>query len=238
MIRLIRLLQILFPALLMTLVGSLSQGQNPNVTPEQMEKVHSHLFRQGERWQIQTMLSRGTGDVHVPCNLGVAQSIVLPLNSQLATLTTASDLVVLAKAQAGTTHVNDDQSFLYTDWNFTVEEVLKDNPQASVPWGATILVTRLGGHLEINGRMVYANCPDFEEFVTGREYVLYLKYLPQTGAYVSHGWGFLVSPVVRRLNPHTPRYPGEAEVTDKEALLSIARDAVGASAKTPPGGQL
>jgi len=54
-----------------------------------------------------------------------------------------------------------DKDFLYTDWNFTVEEVMKTNGNSPVYRGATILVTRPGGKLQVNGRTVYATCGIF-----------------------------------------------------------------------------
>src|SRR5216683_6320161 len=108
-----------------------SQGQGAKLQPDQVEKVHSRLFHKGPVGQIPDMLSRGTGDIYVPCVVPVWQKVKVPFLDELAMLASKSDLIVLAKAETGATHMNADKDFLYADWNFVVEEVLKGNPKAS-----------------------------------------------------------------------------------------------------------
>lgn len=165
------------------------------------------------------MLSKGTGDVHIPCVVGISQQIKVDLPHQPAAPAADSDLVVLAKAETGTSHMNADKDFLYTDWNFVSEEILKNNSYSAVQTGATILATRPGGKLQVNGRTVYADCADFLSFANGQQYLLYLRFIPETGAYAIR-WGaaaFLVStPTPKRLDDSH-----ESEVTDKDALLKM-----------------
>lgn len=200
-------------------------------TPDQIETVHSQLFHKGVVGQITDMLSKGTGDVHIPCIVGISQHIQVPFSQQLVALAADSDLVALAKAETGTSHMNADKDFLYTDWNFVTEEILKNNSYSAVGTGATILVTRPGGKLQVNGRTVYADCPDFLSFANGQQYLLYVRFIPETGAYALR-WGgaaFLVStPTPKRLNPES-----ESELTDKDALFKKARDAVVTSHTMP-----
>ena len=208
------------------------QGAN-NLTPDQVEKVHSRLFHKGPVGQIPDMLSKGTGDIYVPCIVPVWQRVMVPFVDDLAMLASKSSLIVLAKAGTGTTHMNADKDFLYTDWTFIVEEVLKDNPQAPVLNGGTILVTRPGGKLQINGRAVHATCADFDDFASGQEYLLYLGFLPETGAYASNGTAaFAVSPAPKRLDSFHYR---ESEVGDRDALLKRARESVTTSSRFPRG---
>lgn len=207
-----------------------AQGAN-KPTPDQIEKVHSQLFHKGVVGQITDMLSKGTGDVYAVCIVGISQHIQVPFSQQLVALAAGSDLVVLAKAETGTSHMSADKDFLYTDWNFVTEEILKNNAYSAVETGATILVTRPGGKLQVDGRTVYADCPNFLSFANGQQYLLYLQFIPETGAYALR-WGgaaFLVStPTAKRLdNSH------ESEVTDKDTLLKNVRDAVVTSRTMP-----
>jgi hypothetical protein len=211
-------------------------GQGANqLTPDQGENVHSRLFQKGSVGQIPDMLSRGSGDVYLACVVGISQRVHVErsLPEELGLMASDSDLVVLGKVGTGTTHTTADKDWLYTDWNFAVEEVLKDNPKASVHPGATILVTRPGGKLQVNGRMVYATCSDFQEFASGPEYLLYLRFIPETGAYVAGGSGaFAFSPVPRRLDSVHYR---ELAGPDEGALLKAARDGLAISVKSPRG---
>lgn len=201
-------------------------------TPDQIEKVHSRLFNKGIFGQITDMLSKGTGDVHLPCIVGISQHIQVPFSRQLLALAADSDLVVLAKAETGTSHMSANKDFLYTDWYFVAEEILKNNSYSAVGTDATILVTRPGGKLQVNGRTVYADCPNFLSFANRQQYLLFLRFIPETGAYALH-WGsaaFLVStPRAKRLDDSD-----EPEVTDKDTLLKNVRDAVVISRTMPP----
>lgn len=217
--------------------GRLSgQGQAAGtLTPAQVEKVHSRLFHKGAAGQIPDMISRTSGDVHIPCVVPVVQRVALPPLGELATLACDSDLVVLGKT--GTrhgSHMTADKDFLYTDWDFVVEEVLKDNPKAPVHAGTAILITRPGGALQVNGRMVYAICSDLSDFVTSREYLLYLRFVPETGAYaVETGWrGFGFSGEKTLGLGASPHYP-ELGASGKGTLLKTARDGVAVMVKSP-----
>jgi hypothetical protein len=208
--------------MLMLFLGALAVRGQGAKAPDQVEKVHSRLFRKGPVGQIPAMLSKSTGDVHVPCVPGVVQRIQMPLVDELGMLTSESDLVVLGKTVQGTSHLNADKDFIYSDWNFSVEEVLKDNIHAAVQPGATILVTRPGGKLQMNGRTVYANCTDFLDFESGQQYLLYLRFVPETGAYAIDGGSraFAVS-TTRRLDSVNYYKP---EASDKDTLLEHARE--------------
>jgi hypothetical protein len=228
----------LLSLLLLTLLFAAPiQGQGANKPPDQVEKVHSRLPHTGGAvGEIPERLSKTTGDVHVRCVLGVTQKVaVIPPPSpvdELGMLAAESDLVVLGKTGTGTAHMTAEKDFLYTDWNFIVEEVLKSNANSPVYPGATILVTRPGGKLQVNGRTVYATCGDFLDFATGQEYLLYLRFVPETGAYaIGGGWGsFAVSPTTKRLDPFN--YP-DWKTTDKDTLLKTARDGVVKSGQFP-----
>jgi hypothetical protein len=55
-----------------------------------------------------------------------------------------SDAVIIATAQTGASHLTSDQRFVYTDWNFAVEQVLKGNLQSPIAIGSTLIVTKVG----------------------------------------------------------------------------------------------
>jgi hypothetical protein len=191
--------------------GSNSSQVNKPLTPEQIAAVHGNLFRAGTPGQIQQQLAATKGDVVLrPFGMSSEIGIELPLDAKLLTLTCQNDVAVVAKAGASFSNPTADQGFVYTDWQFTVEQVLKDNPKAPIAGSASIVVTRPGGTLEIRGRKVYARLSNFRDFVQGEELLLYLHYVPETGAY-------------------SIREPNYFSISDE--VLKEARDAVNASAK-------
>jgi len=205
-------------------------AQGAKLTPDEIEKVHSRLFHKGPAGQIPDLLSKGTGVVQVPCVVPSDQRIGMSFSDELTVLAFKSNLVVVGKAETRKSHVNDDKSWLYSDWTFTVE-VLKDNPAAPVQAGATILVTRPGGQLVINGRLVNANCTDFREFISGQEYLLFLSFFSETGAYMSGGTAaFALSSLHRLDQAHYPT----VESVDKETLLKNCSGSYGQCSQSPP----
>jgi hypothetical protein len=137
------------------------------------------------------MLSQTSGDVELRTGRAPVMTIEMDAPNELANLACGSDLVVVGRTGAGVSHITADQGYVYTDWSFTVENVLKDNSKAPVRVGSQIVVTRPGGSLAVNGRKVSANPHEFRNFNQGEQLLLYLRFIPQTGAYLLTGpFGF------------------------------------------------
>jgi hypothetical protein len=141
------------------------RNQNPvALTPEEIESKHSQIFLFGRR-PLQETLSQTTGDIYVHGSFLSAQYQDIyserPNPSNIArlemeSLTCSCSLVVLGKVGTGTSHLTADKGFLYTDWGFAVEEVIRNNPDSSVTAGSSITIVKAGGRLQIQGRMVHA----------------------------------------------------------------------------------
>lgn len=193
-----------------------SPQNNKALTPEEVAKKHGNLFNAGPPGQIQEQLAHTKGDVRLLSTISPEMGIDMPMEWKFANLACQNDLVVVAKASSGSSHPTANQGYIYTDWQFGVEEVLRDNSKAPVRAGATIVVTRPGGVLEIGGRKVYAKLDHFRDFVPNEKLLLYLRFVPETGAY----------------SMFEPNYFG---ISDD--ILKLAREGVKAPAgNTPCGG--
>lgn len=222
------------------LVGlAFGQSTKPNLTPDQIEAVHSRLPHSGEPGAIPRLVAETPygNQVHINCPAAIVDEIQIMgpspytnLLSKLTGLTRSSDLAIIGKVGRGRTHQYADQSFLYTDWEMTVEQVIKNNSKAPVESGQMITVTRPGGVLHVDGRLVVADCANFIMWGTGHEYLLYLHYLPKTGAYsMSNGlaaFEFLDNNKARRLDLVNKR-----EEPDVDTLLNLAQEAVSEATK-------
>src|SRR6266702_1511537 len=109
--------RLFFLGTVLVLVGSAQSPGQGKLTPDQIEKVHSHLFHKGPVGQIPDMLSKGTGDVHIPCVVAVVQQMWGTPGEELSTFASNSELGVLAKTDSDTTHTTAGKHVLYTDWN-------------------------------------------------------------------------------------------------------------------------
>lgn len=211
------------------------------LTPQEIESKHSQIFPFG-RHPIQETLSKTTGDVYLHGSFLSMQYqdfyTERPNPSNIArlemeSLTCSCSLVVLGKIGTGTSHVTADSGFLYTDWGFLVEEVIRNNPDSSVTAGSSIAVVKAGGRLQIQGRMVYAIDDHFSDFQTGDEYLLFLHHIPKTGAYAafrSIGYVFRGGKAIQLSTDGTTKVHTSAlDQMDKNTLLNTARTSAAAT---------
>jgi hypothetical protein len=158
------------------------------VSADQSAKVHSHLFTANSTDTIPALMAKTKGDVTVTRfeNSGLQSAMPempgAPL-FRVKELTCISSLAVVATARSGISHMTSDKTFLYTDWTFAVDEVLKNSAKSPVNVDQLITVARPGGNLQIQGRRVYAIDKNFSDFQSGKSYLLYLEYIPDTGAF-------------------------------------------------------
>jgi hypothetical protein len=124
-----------------------------------------------------------------------------------------------------------DKSFLYTDWGVLVEQVLEENSQASVKPGASIVIVRPGGRLKVGDRTVYAVETTYRDFSAGEQYLLFLKFIPATGAYTSADHIYIVSS--SKTIPLFHHDFREVEALDKNTLLQLVKDGATASVQDP-----
>lgn len=119
-------------------------AQQQQKSESEVENVHKRLFHKGPVDEIPYMLSRGTGDLHLACVFASDQHVKDDRTpaEHLRDVVSQTDLAVVAKAGTHTTHITENNDFLYSDWNFSVEEVVKNNVKAPVALGATIRVAR------------------------------------------------------------------------------------------------
>jgi hypothetical protein len=98
-------------------------------------------------------------------------------------LSDESDAIIRGKAIKKTSQITEDDSFIFTDYIFFVTEVIKNNPVSPIQTGAKVTVTRPGGKVVFNGIIVTAINEAYKFLPLNRELVLFLKYVPEIGAY-------------------------------------------------------
>ena len=106
-----------------------------------------------------------------------------PLPAYLHDLTCRADAVVAGKVVSKSSNLTADGAFLFTDYQVTVEEVVKDNAAAPIAAGGSIIVGREGGAVAMKGRVIRAISPDAPPLELNGSYLFYLKSIPATGAY-------------------------------------------------------
>jgi hypothetical protein len=103
--------------------------------------------------------------------------------SYFGKLADQSDAVIRGKVISKTSQVTEDGGFIFTDYDVSVSEVVKNNSIAPFGGGATITVTHPGGKVLIDGIIIKAEDQAALPLPDNHEVVLFLKYIAQTGAY-------------------------------------------------------
>jgi len=219
------LLSILYPASLF--------GQAAPDAAKQRAQMHSKQVHGSIPGQIPDRLSKTSGDVRLDRAVGTSTGIEFPEPAAvLENLSCNSDVIVLGKLGKGISSPTVDQGYIYTDWDLTVERSFKDTSQSPVEPGQTIVVTRPGGELTLNGRHVYALEDDFPRFHAGEEVLLYLRSLP-VGTYAfSRPNGFFLSrskviPINRMLSP-------QFSTIQRSSFLQLVQTAATNLCSAPP----
>ena len=150
------------------------------------QKAHSKLFKKYDDVtrgrKLRDMVAQ-SGDVEVVKGL---PTVLVPeslnLQDYLRGLTCKADAVVVATVQSKSSQIIEEGTFVFTDYEARVDEVLK-SPSAQINPTQTITVTRVGGAVILNGHHVRATDHRQEVLDIGNQYLLYLRLIPTTTAF-------------------------------------------------------
>ena len=151
------------------------------LTPQQKE--HSKLY-EGFGWteKIRDVLIKKQSGFAVASTACSFFSLE-PLPALVVEQAEKADAVVIATFVSKSSQITTDGKFIFTDYALRVEEALKDNRSATIKTGRTITVTRPGGKVLLFGQTASYISLVFKPLQPGRRYLLFLTYLPSTGAY-------------------------------------------------------
>lgn len=154
------------------------------------QQAHRKLFKQGGI-KLTEHAARTQGDVEigaeVPYRIEIPQSGPKP--PVLQTASCNADAIVIGVLGSKSSHFTEGESSIFTDQEVIVEDVIKDNASAPIQSHSTITVTRLGGAVRLSGRTYRFTLADFEPMEIGKRYLLFLRFIPATGAYRAYGSG-------------------------------------------------
>ena len=150
------------------------------------------------------------------------------LSELLRSLSCETDAIVVGKPTSGTAHMLDDESFVYTEYDFFVETVLKNNAHVPFESGGNIAVTRPGGFVRLDGQLVRVGDERFTWLEKTQRYLIFLKYVPEAGGYaatVAKGDFALEGHSFRKLWRQAA--PKELEsIPDSKSLIALIQRAV------------
>jgi hypothetical protein len=192
--------------IVMAISGS-SQKEKENATPIEVglmsgkQKEHSKLYEQyrtGRKLDAippSEFAKVAEPGVYLEPGTPVINPEAPPISFEEFTknLACEADAIVTATIKDQSSQLTENKEFIFTDYSAVVEEVHKNNQSASISPNSIITITRPGGRVEIKGKVVAALDAAFKLLKEGHRYLLFLKYVPQTGAYQSiRQGGFLI----------------------------------------------
>jgi hypothetical protein len=213
--------------------GQLPQRQTSSPTSAEARAIHARKFKAVLPGEISQRISLGQTVIDLPDLLPYEFPVLSPdVPSRMVDLVCRTGLVAVVTAGAGASRITEDQGTLWTEWSFTVDQVLRNNPLTPAQPGTPITVVIRGGTTVIQGRSVrVANDAFAVPFRRGGQYLLFLYEVSETGAYVSE-FGFGLGPdSVTHLTKYS-RFP-EFERMSRAGLIEMIRSAASAAERKP-----
>jgi len=154
------------------------------------QKQHSKLFTHNGP-KLRDVAARQKGDIQISEDAGYI--IRLPESTRkqpaLQSAICKADAVVIGVLVSKSSQLTEEGNFVFTDHEMTIEEIIKNNTAAPLQNNNTITVTRDGGTVKLNGKIIRANREDFKSTVIGKRYLFFLRFIPATGSYLAYGNG-------------------------------------------------
>ena len=177
-----------------------SQGQRAQADKEQATVVQEGVMTERQREHSRLFKGYGTGKklkdigAEIPTGVIVKRGPGIPVGEDgppqplagfLQVLACNSDAVIVGVVKDKSSQLTEDGEFTFTDYELTVEQVIKDNKLSHLEPNVLLTLTRPGGRIQLSGHVIEAEDARFKPLTKGQRYVLFLKFIPQTGAYTS-----------------------------------------------------
>lgn len=147
------------------------------------QKQHSKLYERSGRRNLRNI--RKSLDIVIPPPFIEPDNEKMPstIEEFLQQVTCNADSVIIGSVTGKTSQFTEDGSFVFTDYDIQVEEVVKDNPSAPIQPGGSIVITRPGGAIDFNGHIIKVTDKSFQPLKVKSNYLLFLQQIPPSGAY-------------------------------------------------------
>jgi len=190
-----------------------------------------YAYRDGRKLSGLVQLSKSKGNTQeVGVTIGLPQTVTVgdtpfPTKTEfLSDLSCGADAVVLGSVKSKSSHMTEDETFVFTEYELLIKEVLKNNPPSQIDTNTRIQVTRPGGLISLDGQVIRAEDMSYEALQAGKEYLLFLRFVPEAKGYIvfSPEGDFLLEQRSTRTLSKTALPDGLADI-DSQSLLNEVR---------------
>ena len=190
------------------------------------QKQHGKLFKHPGT-KLKDLAARQGGDITVEEGTGLVMVMpeTRPLRPVFQSALCNADLVVIGMMTDKSSQLTEQENFVFTDYQVSIEEVLKNSSPMPIKVGDMVTTTRDGGVVQLNGRVFQAKRDDFDAPVLGQPYLLFLRFIPTTSSYVMYGNGTfeLGAQRVQALGPGARDEIAKQGLTTSSAFLAHVR---------------
>lgn len=154
-------------------------------------KISSHYSEltnnlPGDKTISETVAHSKSKIIERSVEIGVGELLTEPEapEAYLGELARSSDLIIRGRVTKRASQITEDDTFLFTDYDVIIVEVFKNNAAAPIDAGKTIVVTRPGGKVVLDGVVVKATDSAYAALpINTNDVVVFLQFIPETGAY-------------------------------------------------------
>jgi hypothetical protein len=154
------------------------------------EKAHSKIYEKEYGWRKAQRLRdlRGAGEIQVtilePTIPDDPNAPALTDTEFLVKMSCQADALVIGTVQNKSSQLTEDGKFAFSQYGLHVNEILKNNNGATaLTLNSDLEITRPGGAIRLNGRVIRVADESFPRLEVGAQYLVFLKFIPATGSY-------------------------------------------------------
>jgi hypothetical protein len=159
-----------------------------NVTPIQegvmspTQRLHSKLYENNRRRKLRDLPNPVELVISTPWGVDDKEQMPGTFDEFLQLSLCSANVVLVGIVKTNQSQLTTDGTFVFTDSDITVEEVIKGT-DSTVQTFSNILVTRPGGAVDLNGKVLKVRDKAFQPLQVNHKYLLFLRSIPATGAY-------------------------------------------------------
>jgi hypothetical protein len=198
------------------------------------EREYSKEYKKLYSWREGRKLSElrgGKQDVKViadePDFVIDPYALVVTRSEFLRNLSCSADAIVVGSVKSKSAHLTEDETFVYTEYEFSIKEVVKNNTASPIEINNSIEIARPGGVIKLDNRRITVEDKSYEPLLKNKDYLLFLRFVPSTNGYVvasAEGDFILEDNSFKKLSKQ--RLPKELKNNNPQDLLSAIRNAI------------
>jgi hypothetical protein len=177
---------------LLLVIGQVARSQNPINNKSSARSEEATHIQEGvvtEKQKVHSKLYKeygGNGNIFKNAKKNRDLKYIYkgePDTVSIQSLSCGADAVVIGLVQSRASQVTEDKNFIFTDYEVTLGEIWKDNAASPTDRSTLMTVSRPGGAVNFNGKVITAEDASFPPLTTGGWYLLFLTYIPETNSY-------------------------------------------------------